>query len=352
MEKTGITAQKATGSIRNQAIDLMKLILSVFVVMIHAELELGILTPFLRTAVPLFFITSSYFFFRKIEACPAGREKMGVLAAFLKRNMILYGFWFVVLLPVTLYIRNWFSSGLISGIPGFLQSFLFNSTFRASWYIMALNLGMCVTLWLSKRLSCGTQLLITLPAYLVCCLFTNYYGLAERSDALVSAYNGYVSVFRSWSNSYPASLFWLAMGRWFAQNKRNCQTAKLYAVAMVSGAVLLVEYWVVDYYGLSRGNDAYLALVGLCGAVFPLVKSASCSWGADCRFGHISTIIYASHASVITVVGAVVRRVLPPLGSGTNWIVFALSSAACVGICVAVFSLEKYKRFGFLRNAY
>ena len=45
---------------RNYNVDIMKFILSIFVVLIHAEVDIGILTPFLRIAVPLFFITALF----------------------------------------------------------------------------------------------------------------------------------------------------------------------------------------------------------------------------------------------------------------------------------------------------
>lgn len=345
-------AQKATGSIRNQALDTMKLILSVFVVLIHAEVDIGILQPFLRTAVPLFFITSAWFFFRKTESCGSSEARRSVLARFLKRNMMLYGFWFVVLLPITLYVRKWFSGTIAQGILGFLQSFLFNSTFRASWYIMALNIGMCIALWLSLRLSPGVQVLVTLPVYLLCCLFTNYYGIAARSEGIMAVYGAYIAAFRSLSNSFPVALLWLSLGRWFANNRLPLSRPWLYAAAAISGIALAAEYLLVSRFGLQKGDDAYLMLVPLCSAIFCLVKDSPSPWTGIRRSGHISTIVYASHASVITVVGAVVRRVLGEGFTGMNWIIFALSMTVCALGCGMIFRLEKHRRFRWLRFAY
>ena len=53
--------KRVDGELNNNAIDMMKLILSIFVVLIHSEVNLGMFTPFLRIAVPLFFIISSFF---------------------------------------------------------------------------------------------------------------------------------------------------------------------------------------------------------------------------------------------------------------------------------------------------
>ena len=151
------------------------------------------------------------FFFRKINNGSVELRK-NVLMSFLRRNMILYGFWFITLLPITLSVRNWFSEGIMK----FLQFFFFNSTFRASWDLMELNIGMCITLYFSLKLSVRMQMILTFPIYLLCCLFTNWYGVVEESALIIRGYHAYISIFRSLANSFPVALFWLAVGRWFA----------------------------------------------------------------------------------------------------------------------------------------
>lgn len=196
------------------------------------------------------------------------------------------------------------------------------------------------------------QLLAVLPFYLICCLSTNYYGLAERSDTFLRAYSGYISVFSSWSNSYPAALFWLALGRWFAQGQRLRKKSRVYGLAAVSAAGLAAEYWAVNHWGWPQGNDAYVSLIGLCAAVFALVSNSRCRWERGCRFGHISTIFYTSHATVITVAGAVIRRLIPGAGALVNWVIFAAAMCICSVIVTMVFMLEKRRGFTWLRNAY
>ena len=349
--KGKITAQKATGSIRNQTIDLMKLILSVFVVMIHSEVDLWVFTPFLRMAVPLFFITSSFYFFRKINACETPEQSRKVLWGFLKRNLTLYAFWFVILLPITLYVRQgeWLSGSPVQGAVAFLQSLVFNSTFRASWYIMALSIGMSVIYFLSRKLKPGLLVVLMLPVYLLCCLFTNYNGLASKSDFAMSFFDGYLSIFLSMSNSFPVSLLWLSVGAVFAGQKSGWNKNVLWTVLVVSVAGLIGEYLLVTGLNWQTNDDAYLMLIPLCCAVFALLKDVKLTWGAKYRMGHVSTIIYASHASVITVLGAVVSRFVPNDG---GWLVFAGTMVTCLCICAAIFWLEKCRALKWLRLSY
>lgn len=293
MEKNSLTAQKATGPIRNQAIDLMKLILSVFVVLIHAEVEIGIFNPFLRMAVPLFFMTSGYYFFQKVGSDKSIKEATPILAQFLKRNMKLYGFWFVVLLPITLYIRDWFSGSFVAGLLHMLQDFLFNSTFRASWYIMALNIGMCIVFAASRKMKPGQLVCLCFPAYLLCCLFTNYYELMAANETIMKCYQGYISVFASLCNSFPASLFWLALGNYLASREIQWKKHALGILICLATVGLVLEYLLVSNLSLQLADDAYLMLTPLCFGVFCFVRNVKWETAKPQNWGKISTIIYA-----------------------------------------------------------
>ena len=67
-----------------ESIDLVKIVMSVFVVAIHTELVPDVLSPWTRIAVPVFFMISSYFFFNKLQS--VGANGLTVLKKFLIRN--------------------------------------------------------------------------------------------------------------------------------------------------------------------------------------------------------------------------------------------------------------------------
>lgn len=338
---------------RNSAIDLMKFVLSIFVVMIHAEVKVGAMTPFLRCAVPLFFLTSGYYFFKKIIPCRSDADKRNVLGTFLKRNMILYGFWFVVLLPITLHVRNWFSVSILKGVFLFIQSFLFNSTFRASWYLMALNIGMCIILWLSKKLSAEKIVVLMLPIYMLCCISTNYYGVLQHNYSLLKIYHVYITYFRSISNSFPAALFWLALGRMIAERENTADNKKKgILVISISSVLLILEYCFVKQFNLQNGDDAYIMLIPLCVSAFLLIKAVPWNSKNHLRLGAISTMIYTTHASVIVVINAILKKI-PVLGATLrSWLVFVVALIVCLCICKIVFALENKTLFCWLKYAY
>ena len=291
------------------------------------------------------------YFFRKVNACETNAQSRKVLGGFLKRNLTLYAFWFVVLLPITLYLRKgeWLSGSVIDGAVSFLQSLLFNSTFRASWYIMALSIGMCIIYFLSRKLKPGMLVVLMLPVYAMCCLFTNYNGLAARSEFAMDFFDGYLAIFLSMSNSFPVSLLWLSIGAVFARREKIWSKKLLWIVIAIATAGLIGEYLLVTGFNWQTNDDAYLMLIPLCCALFALLKNVRLEWGAQYRMGHISTIIYTTHASVITVLGAVVHKFVPNDG---GWLVFVGTMVVCVCICVAIFWLEKRRGMKWLRLSY
>ena len=109
---------------RNDAkYDFLKFFLSLLVLAIHSALYPMILYPWLRIAVPLFFIMSSYFVFSKLCTASADAQK-DVLKMFIGRNIKLYLCWFILLLPITIYIRKeiYFSGGFLENIFIILKS--------------------------------------------------------------------------------------------------------------------------------------------------------------------------------------------------------------------------------------
>ncbi len=112
------------------AIDLAKFILSIIVCGIHALGRYGIY-PFFRIAVPLFFIISSYFFFKKLNAENDSKDGHILLKNFAKRNAKLYLFWFVLLLPITLFNLKIFSGNVVLNLVKLAAKAVFASTFVA-----------------------------------------------------------------------------------------------------------------------------------------------------------------------------------------------------------------------------
>ncbi|MBQ7252769.1 MAG: hypothetical protein IJS32_09250 [Kiritimatiellae bacterium] len=129
-------------------LDILKFAMAMLIVAIHAELfkEIGWLYDFVSplkfSAVPGFFVVSSFLFFRRRET------NAKALGHYVKRLALFYAFWFVMLLPVTIGLRKWHAH---FDCLVFLEKLFLASTFRGSWFIMALMIGVPVV-WLARKM--------------------------------------------------------------------------------------------------------------------------------------------------------------------------------------------------------
>ena len=343
---------KAIKKATNGSFDLLKFVLSIFVVAIHSSLLPNVVYPWVRLAVPLFFILTSYFFFGKVFKMDDKTEKLKALRGFISRNLILYLFWFVALLPITLYIRRYFNAGIIDGIVQLVKGFFFGSTFVASWYIMASIIGTVIIFFASKKFGNKTLLAITSVIYLMVCVRSAYWSLLEDVSWIESVREGYESIFTSPANSFPVSLFWICLGKCFAEGTFDFKFKSIkLAVLIIASAVLLYAEWLlVKHICGSVNKDCYIFLAPLAVLIFTAIKNAKpleIKWSRELRFS--STIIYASHGSVLTVVTIALTKIL---GSAPKGLLFLMILFACLAISAVIMFLEKKKIFKWLKYSH
>lgn len=124
----------------NGIVDILKFIMSLFVVAIHTDPFNNnnlYINPVIRVAVPFFFLISAYFYFERLNECENYGEKLNHLKKYCLRLILLYIGWMVILMPYILLLRSYFTEGFMYGIVRLARSFIFGSTFGASWYLMA-----------------------------------------------------------------------------------------------------------------------------------------------------------------------------------------------------------------------
>lgn len=151
--------------------DILKFVLAILIVGIHSSKVGMAFRPVLRLAVPLFFIISSYLFFWKQSTLNSSRERFKGLKKYIKRILSLYFFWFILLLPFTIYYREWNIDFDPEKLLTIARSFFFGSTFVASWFLMASLIGV-VVVWLLSAMKVKSVWIIGTGAviYALCCL--------------------------------------------------------------------------------------------------------------------------------------------------------------------------------------
>lgn len=334
------------------AVDWLKGILSIFIVMIHTDFLYGKLYPILRIAVPVFFIISAFFAFVKIDQANDWKEKDDRVFNITKRYMKLYFFWFIVLLPITLYSRQYFEVGFVKGSIQIVKKFFTGSTFQGSWYIMACVIGLWTVYGLSKRLGNFYLCLIGIVLYLFATICSKYSGLIYSIPNVGSVYMKFTEVFGLPYNNFIIAIPYFIIGKILAEHKDKAYNLKMCVTgAWISLILLMIEFGLVtgeDFF--VKSCDCLFMLAPI--AIFIVMATFSLQWRNkySAYIRKMSTIIYCSHMSIIVIL----RIVLTKLGVADyyNILLFLLASVISITGSLIILKLEQNKKFKWLNYAY
>ncbi len=334
------------------SLDILKLILAVFVLVIHSGIDKTVISPLLRIAVPIFFIISGYLFFSKVERLTKEKEKRSALWHLVKRNILLYLFWTAVQLPLFIYGNHYHIDFFKKGVFYTLRDIVTGSGFTGAWYIVALALGTVIIYYASKKLSSGWLLLLTLPLYIMCCFTTNYRGLFGDTSWIVDFSDGYKSITNcDFNTSLPGGLFWIALGNYLAKRKPDFKQVTPGALLVASAVLIVIERWLIVKFKLDYLDDCYFALAILCPAIFVLVKNCNFTFKSWFKVREMSTLIYVVHGSCGRIVGFVLKK-MPDgfLQSGILKICLTLLIATVIGL-VFLLLRDKFSKIKALKYA-
>ncbi len=340
-----ITPQVNTGA------DILKFIMSVFVVATHTGLFAPHLTPLVRLAVPVFFVLSGYFFFSKVNTLDSFKEKTAYLKKSVKHNLQLYAFWFVVLSPITFYVRDYFSDGAVKGILTLLHNFLLGSTFQASWYITALIIGIIILFFMSQKLGNLSLIIIGALFYIPALISSNYLFIASVSDTARDIYGMFTDIFLLPCRNLFVGIIYLTLGKILAE-KGTCKSYQKNSVLCLICLCLLAAEYIALFLGEVniKNTDCFIML--------PVTAYYICNWvltlNVRCTCSPVlrkmSTLSYCVHMAVFMVVGKLLFTL--DIADFGNIIVFALTLVITWAVSLIVLKLEKYKVFGFLKYSH
>lgn len=324
--------------------DLVKFLMAIVVLGIHTLGRYGIY-PIFRIAVPVFFMISSYLFFSDSQK----RESVYYLKRFCIRNIKLYFFWFIILMPVFLPFQGYLSGNLVFNIFKLLIKMFLGSTFASSWYIAALIIGMCIVFFcFKKNVDYRVMLLVTFCIYAICCFNSNYRNLFRNDSIIVLCNQLYPGTIY---NSFLVGLFWITLGYVFAYKNEKSLKRKRWLGVIISFIGLIIEYFVIKNYKLSIDNDCYFMLVPLCYFLFSiLIHSKWKSKKLDTRIlRKFSTVIYCVHGSLAEIIGCFF---ITGNDFTASFLKFLIVLILCLLCAYMIFILEKKKVFKWLIYAY
>ena len=327
--------------------DITKFIMSLAVVAIHTNLFPTILYPWLRVAVPLFFVISSYLFFHKIDLqSPTDCKK--TLAKFIKRNTTLYFSWFVIQLPLTLYVRQeWFTNGIISGLFNLIKNVFFGSTFFVSWFFSANLIAIVIIYFATKKINSWILLIISVLCNLLCCIISGY----NTEIPFVASLNEYISpFFGNIANTFIVALFWVVVGKMFAEKRVLISQKASYIGLLISAVFLFLEWKITTVYLDSPiDRECLFMLIPVVIFGFSVLLGHQATKNRYAKYlRNSSTLIYVTHYPLMIVA----EKALSIFNITTALLIFLLTLCETFVLCYTVIKLSNNTKFGFLKNLF
>lgn len=220
-----------------RGIDLTKFLMAITIVNIHSELY-KILGTFLLTfqscAVPVFFVFSSYFFFKKIREL-SGKEVWKRLWNYEKRINTLYIFWIIVQSPIIVfyYHKEYLELPILYAIGSFIKNYFFAYEFGASWFLGALIVGIPIILFLVRSFDDRISWVLPFIIYVYICKFPDGY-----------LFKSYEANLRTPQLSFPYALWWLILGHLLSNESvvKYIKNVNIYTSLTILTISLLISY--------------------------------------------------------------------------------------------------------------
>ena len=177
------------------AVDLFKMFCAVLVMLIHtkpfdsvflADAALGIITRF---AVPFFFTTAGYFFYKKLSDHP--EESISVLKGYLLRLFRFYAIWFLIF-----RVQNCLMSGHVKTFPFYVKQFFFTTDGSPLWFVPALIWAIILVYLLSRFMKPAFVFLVGMLCLLTGYTFSTLLGITENSAVfhLIQPFTDFIGI--------------------------------------------------------------------------------------------------------------------------------------------------------------
>lgn len=346
--------QKTDTAVRSKSydsFDLFKFILSFMVMILHTRIfgdsHFHWLHPWCRIMIPVYFMISSFLFFSKYDRLPDG-EKNSYLWKFVKRDLTLYLFWFIVFLPFTMIYRDY----LHKGVAFFLGSILLGSSFPASWYLMALAIGIIFVAKLDRGIGKYIVPVIAFLFFFFCLGQKTWRVLADQTTFLPRIYN---ATEISYSVTFFISIIWIWMGHLFVKFKDRLLAVNIKTVAafFVCSLVLLFfeDKWLYDRGLFTMNNDVYFFCLLAGPLFFWLVLKLDIHLSHAKTLRCMSTLIYCIHATIAELLRVYV--VMPRFGEyEMPWATMCFLLTAVVTLTFGWLILKHSDKIKILKYAY
>ena len=265
-------------------IDIIKFICAVLVVMIHFPplgdskipavkyINFGLQNYLARIAVPFFFIAAGFLLYRKSVADSIVSEYVVV---YIKKILRLYVIWTLIYFP--LMLRGFFNDpkGMLHAIVTYAHYTIFTGSAPQLWYLTALIFAVFLTSFLLyRKVRPATIAAIALVFYIAGLFAQSWFGFIAHFEYSIPGLWRLLKTIQAVIITTRDGLFdgflFVSIGMCFAFYNYKMRQKKALIMFILSMTALLVEVFLLQYFGFAREHDMYLFLVPAASFMFVL----------------------------------------------------------------------------------
>ncbi len=240
--------------------DLIKFIMSIFVVAIHAHFMKGneiadmlISDVFGRIAVPFFFTAAAFFLFRHINE-PNFSKRVG---KYLTKMGLLYIICTFIYVPA---IIDW-NNGKVSLFKWFKLIF-FEGSYRQLWFLPALIFAVALVYTLC-RIGVSTKIIFacSIPLYIVGCAFHSFYKPLINLELIDEIAKDYYNIFGTTRNGIFFGFIYVALGALLATHTLKLKMPLAWLGLIFSTFAMILEVLIVEEFSVRpKGMGMYISV--------------------------------------------------------------------------------------------
>lgn len=232
------------------AIDIAKLISALLVVSIHTfpfadiseNANFVLVSILARLAVPFFFITSAYFFFRKINLHKTWKdsENLGALKHYLYRLFKIYVIWSIIYLPYQLILMKSGGFTFVS-VLRYIRDIFFTGSYYHLWFLPALMFAVSAIYFLVLKFGMKKTLGISFVCYLIGMAGNLYPDVLSQIPVISTVFKAYLNVFVTTRNGLFFGMVFVTLGCCATNYHAKLENNQISLYSAISFILLVIE---------------------------------------------------------------------------------------------------------------
>lgn len=332
------------------SLDIAKFISALLVIAIHTAplIDLNATANFVfvqiiaRIAVPFFFITSGFLFFRHIDMSREWNDYANI--TYLKRYEFrifrMYLIWTILYLPFSYLLLRGGDGITMQSILMYVRDFFFQGSYYHLWFLPSLMFAVFAVYVLRSYVSMKHVLIISGILYIIGMLGNVYGDTLSTIPVVSNLFALYTQVFVTTRNGLFFGMIFIAMGACIANRTMLTPLKGRYIGFLVAIILLCVESFGLKELGIMKDlTSMYVMLVPVVWFLFHILIRFELKKRPIYRFLRTSSLLIYTVHIMFTVV---LFTLVPTLD---HLAIYGITAVSSFIISIVIYALSKKLRF-------